>query len=452
MLRSDTVSERIRDQALAPLECDVPDRWSLAEYRSAVELKESLSSRGGAGCYEHRADRPQQLSLAEAAREAGAEERARDRRERAEREQVPVDARRRVPDNAGHAHADADCQVGPHRRRGRLADEAEQRRHAQRPEDQAHDPAEDADGGAAQDSGADVEQGRLPPRASPPSSLSRAPGLARCRRSMSTPKYTSRAPMPASRTSSGDLARDIAAGHRADHRRRRHPREQSPVDSAGADVHDGRGDCRNPRDTDVRPGPGGRRGSEEEHGGQAQVAEHQPDEATGQGDDEAPATESDELDGFHRRGSLHGEQPARPPPWRPDPRPRRRCLNGIGSNESHHPASQAQSSPSSPPNPARHALRAGTALVVLLLAATLASCGDDGARAGGADAELRRWPPPPRWPTSSGRSGATAWTCPRCSTRAPTPTLRARPATWSRSPRRIWSSAPGERSTNGSTT
>lgn len=38
---------------------------------------------------------------------------------------------------------------------------------------------------------------------------------------------------------------------------------------------------------------------------------------------------------------------------------------------------------------ARRALRAGTALAVLLLAATLASCGDDGARAGGADAELR---------------------------------------------------------------
>lgn len=42
MLRGETVSERVRDQALAPLECDVPDRWSLAEYRTAVELRAEL--------------------------------------------------------------------------------------------------------------------------------------------------------------------------------------------------------------------------------------------------------------------------------------------------------------------------------------------------------------------------------------------------------------------------
>ena len=33
MLRGQAVSERVRDQALSPLECDIPPRVSIAEYR-----------------------------------------------------------------------------------------------------------------------------------------------------------------------------------------------------------------------------------------------------------------------------------------------------------------------------------------------------------------------------------------------------------------------------------
>jgi hypothetical protein len=38
MLRGTAMTERVRDQALAPLECDIPDRWSVDEYRQALAL------------------------------------------------------------------------------------------------------------------------------------------------------------------------------------------------------------------------------------------------------------------------------------------------------------------------------------------------------------------------------------------------------------------------------
>jgi hypothetical protein len=38
MLGGGHVAERVRDQGLAPVECDIPDRWSIAEYQKALAI------------------------------------------------------------------------------------------------------------------------------------------------------------------------------------------------------------------------------------------------------------------------------------------------------------------------------------------------------------------------------------------------------------------------------
>jgi len=42
MIRRESVSSQLRDMALAPIECDVPDRWSLSDYRAAIALRDEL--------------------------------------------------------------------------------------------------------------------------------------------------------------------------------------------------------------------------------------------------------------------------------------------------------------------------------------------------------------------------------------------------------------------------
>jgi len=41
----ESLSDRLREQALSPVESDVPERWSLNEYRLAVELRAQLEPR-----------------------------------------------------------------------------------------------------------------------------------------------------------------------------------------------------------------------------------------------------------------------------------------------------------------------------------------------------------------------------------------------------------------------
>ena len=104
----------------------------------------SRRSRAGAG-------------LAEPPGQPGAEQRAGHRGRRADREQVPVHAVGRVADHAGDAHAHAHGEVRPDRARGHLADVAEQRRHAQRAEDEPDEAAEQADPSAGEHGRADVQ-------------------------------------------------------------------------------------------------------------------------------------------------------------------------------------------------------------------------------------------------------------------------------------------------------
>ena len=97
----------------------------------------------------------------------------------------------------------------------------------------------------------------------------------------------------------GQQAGQVAAGHRANHRRRRHPREQAPVDAPGAHVHDRRGKRGHARDPDVGAGSGGGVGGHEQHRGEADVAEHEAHDAPGEGDGEAPGAEGDQLERVH---------------------------------------------------------------------------------------------------------------------------------------------------------
>src|SRR5437588_566314 len=132
--------------------------WDPSAKRSGTTgLDDGLHERDCPCEQEHDADAAQKLALVEATGQAGAEERARNRSRCSNRERGPVDSAREMPDHAGGAHEDADEQIradGPDRL---LADESEQRGHPQGAEDEADDPAEETDHGAADDGGPDVE-------------------------------------------------------------------------------------------------------------------------------------------------------------------------------------------------------------------------------------------------------------------------------------------------------
>ena len=89
---------------------------------------------------------------------------------------------------------------------------------------------------------------------------------------------------------------EVAAEHGAGHGWRGHPGEQPPVDPPGPDVHRRRGCRGDPRDGDVGGATRCRRRGEREHHRQADVAEHEPDEAAHDGDREGPQPEEDEVD------------------------------------------------------------------------------------------------------------------------------------------------------------
>ena len=90
------------------------------------------------------ADDAREALRVDPAREARAEQGARDRRSRADREQRPVDAARRVPDESRRADEHADGEVRPDRLRHRRP-HAEQCRQPERAEDEPDEPAEEAD-------------------------------------------------------------------------------------------------------------------------------------------------------------------------------------------------------------------------------------------------------------------------------------------------------------------
>ena len=91
MFHDKEVSERVREQGLAQLECDIPAGMSLAEWRER-QAGQRAPERGWRASYEqHGADRLKQPPLAQAPREAGTEQ------------------------GAGHGRRRRRCRAGPSR-------------------------------------------------------------------------------------------------------------------------------------------------------------------------------------------------------------------------------------------------------------------------------------------------------------------------------------------------
>jgi hypothetical protein len=205
-----------------------------------------------------------------------------------------------VADEAGRAHEDADSQVRSHRPRRSLPDELQQGGHAQRPEDQADEAAEEPDRGSRDHGCSDVEHGprpvgradRPPPAQEVDSAVEQNDGDRQQERGLR------------------DDAREIAAEHGAGDRGRRHPCEEPPVDAPGSNVHGRGGRSRHARDRDVGGAACRGRGREGNDDRQPDVSEDEPDQAAENRDHERPQPDEDEL---YLRASLGTRHLGEPP-------------------------------------------------------------------------------------------------------------------------------------------
>ena len=92
-------------------------------------------------------------------------------------------------------------------------------------------------------------------------------------------------------------AGQIAAHERAGHGRRRHPEEEAPIDPAGADVGQGRDQCRDRRDPDICSGSGRwARGCQDDNR-KADISQHEPDKPASEGGEKAPQAHGHEEQG-----------------------------------------------------------------------------------------------------------------------------------------------------------
>ena len=138
-------------------------------------------------------------------------------------EQVPLDARGgRVRDEASHAEQEPDDEVRARRAAQVEPHGAQERRHAQRPEDDA-------------DRAADRTDHEPEPAAGPRRRCSRGRGSTG-RSARSIPLHTSTAAITAVERGLRDVVGDSAPSDRSEHRRRRHPGDDVPVDAALARV------------------------------------------------------------------------------------------------------------------------------------------------------------------------------------------------------------------------
>ena len=166
-------------------------------------------------------------------------------------------------------------------------DGAEQRRHPQRAEDHADRTADEPDREAE-----DRRRAR---------GAASARGRARTgRTSRSTPFHASTAAIAAKSRRSGTLEPASAPDHRPDDGRRRHPRDDAPVDAALARVPPAARSGGRSADRDVRPRGRSRVAGGDQDRGQPQRPEHEPDgrseiprrERRGEGQRELPGFQS----------------------------------------------------------------------------------------------------------------------------------------------------------------
>ena len=222
--------------------------------------------------------------LVESPRRSGAEPAARYRTGQAGEEDVPVDAAfasvRREP---GQAEEKADDEVGSSGSLHVHADEAQQRRHPECSEDDAHRPAEGTDAETARGGRPETE------------TLARHRADGPQRQVDATPDEYGR--NRNIEQALGSIVGDERTRDRADDRRRSHPRNDPPVDPPGARMVHRPGGRRSGGDRDIRPRGGDRIAADRDDERQPQRPEHEPEHRThvagheraGEGGDELPA-------------------------------------------------------------------------------------------------------------------------------------------------------------------
>jgi hypothetical protein len=224
---------------------------------------------------ESEADRAAKRPFREAPGRSRAEPGSRHRSGETDCEHVPVDLEaEEVAGEAGRAEEDAHDEVRADRGVRSEADGTEESREPKSAEDETDGAAGEPDDGARERRG-DFRATAAPPRRS----------------------HVEKKVEPVHREKDGDEGEEAALGNgvaevaaheRAGDRGRRHPRDEAPVDAAGAGVAYGAGRRRHGRDRDVRPGGGRSASGGEEDRGQTHAPEHEPDErAEERGDERA---------------------------------------------------------------------------------------------------------------------------------------------------------------------
>ncbi len=184
-----------------------------------------------------------------------------------DREQLPVDTARRVADETGRADSDADDEIRPDDAGRRLPCPAKERGNTKRPEDETDDPAEGTDDGACDHRCLDIRLGRRLRR-----------GAAAGAEEVDAEEQERGADDDLKR-GRGKRPRDGAADDGADRRRREHPESEPPVDAARADVRDRSGRGGKPGNGDIRAGRGSRVPCRGEEDREADVPQHEPEQA-----------------------------------------------------------------------------------------------------------------------------------------------------------------------------
>ena len=166
----------------------------------------------------------------------------------------------------GQAEEKADDEVGS---RGPLhvhADEAQQRRHPECSEDDAHGPAEGADAETARGGRPETETLARHRADGPQRQVDAAPDEYGCDRGIEQ--------------ALGDIVGDERPRDRADDRGRRHPRDDAPVDPPRARMAHRPGRRRSGGDRDVRPRGSDRVAADRDDEWQPQRPEHEPEHRT----------------------------------------------------------------------------------------------------------------------------------------------------------------------------
>jgi hypothetical protein len=192
-----------------------------------------------------------------------------------------------VTDEAGGTDRDPDDEVRADRARRLLADPPEERRDAERAEDEPDQAADRTDEACRDDRGREVQRGFLRRRLCG-TRTEQVEAEEEEERADHEPQDVRRQPPGG-----------IPAAERAGHRGRQHPGDEAPVDASRPDVSERPRGRRNPGNGDVRASGGGRIPGHEQENREADVPEHEAEETPHERDEKAPHADSREDQCVH---------------------------------------------------------------------------------------------------------------------------------------------------------